>query len=324
MKPMRPGKPGKSSNPNAKRPSRDAKPGFGQSSSPSPSFNPKAKGKGNPKSNPKADFKPRTKPEFHKDEPDEEEDALQLEGRNAVLEALKGEVGIDKILLKKGEIEGTLKVIAAKAKEKGIVVQEVERARLDELSKTGKHQGVLALCPAYPYATVEDMLANAKAKGEDPFIILLDSVTDPHNLGAIIRSAEGCGAHGVVIPKRRGVGLTAVAVRASAGAVAYVPVARVNNIGNVVDMLKHNGLWAAASNMEGQTMTKADLTGPLALVIGGEDTGVGRLIAEKCDFNVTIPMRGRMGSLNASVAAGVLMYEVIRQRSAKAQIKAQG
>lgn len=239
---------------------------------------------------------------------------LQLEGRNPVLEAINHDKSIDKILFKKGEIEGTLKMILAKAKAKGIVTQEVARQKLDEISETGNHQGVIALCPAYEYCEVPDMLAAAKENGATPFLLILDGITDPYNLGAVIRTAEACGVHGIIIPKRRAVGITGVAAKASAGAAEHVRVARVNNLSRVIEDLKKDGFWVACADMDGQTMYKSSLTGPLAIVIGGEGEGVSRLVKEKCDFTVSIPMYGKIGSLNASVAAGVLMYEAVRQR----------
>jgi len=244
---------------------------------------------------------------------DDENKPLQLEGRNAVLEALAGNKTIDRILVKQ-DSEGMVKVIIAKAREKGIVVQEVIRQKLDDMSETGNHQGVIALCPAHEYATVEDMLAAAKAKNEEPLLIILDEISDPHNLGAIIRTADACGAHGVIIPKRRACGMTATVVRASAGAVAHMPVARVTNISNTLEDLKKQGLWTACADMDGQLLYDAPLTGALAIVIGGEGEGVGRLIREKCDFAVKIPMRGAVASLNASVAAAVVMFEIVRRR----------
>jgi 23S rRNA (guanosine2251-2'-O)-methyltransferase len=245
---------------------------------------------------------------------EEPEESLQLEGRNSMLEALKGDKVIDKILIKQGEVTGTLRVIIAKAIEKGIIVQEVSKMRLDEISETGNHQGVIGMCPAQPYFEIEDMLNKAKEKKEEPFLIILDEITDPHNLGAIIRTADACGAHGIIIPKRRAVGLTGVVSKTSSGAIEHVMVARVNNIVNVIESLKKRNIWVACADMKGQMLYKSPLSGPMALVIGSEGMGVGRLIQEKCDFSVKIPMGGKISSLNASVAAGVVMYEVVRQR----------
>ncbi|NLY44324.1 MAG: 23S rRNA (guanosine(2251)-2'-O)-methyltransferase RlmB [Clostridiaceae bacterium] len=239
----------------------------------------------------------------------------RLEGRNPVLEALKAGREIDKILVQKGEREGSILKILAMAKEKKIVVQEVEKAKLDSLSSTRAHQGVIAFVAAHEYVEVEDMLSNAKDRREDPFIIILDEVTDPHNLGSVLRTANAVGVHGVIIPKRRSVGLTAAVAKASAGAVEYVPVARVSNLAQTIDKLKKEGLWIAGADAQGkQAFYEADLKGPVAIVIGSEGEGIGRLVKEKCDFLVNIPMKGQISSLNASVAAAVLMYEVVRQR----------
>lgn len=250
----------------------------------------------------------------YKDEIDEEKAKLQLEGRNSVLEALNSGKTIDKIIVKQGEIEGTLKVIVAKAHEKEIVVSKVDKAKMDEISVTGNNQGVIAFCPAHEYSSVEEILQKAYDKNEDPFIIVLDEITDPHNLGAIIRTADACGAHGVIIPKRRSVSLTAVVAKASAGAIEYVSVARVTNIANTIDMLKKSGVWTAAADMDGEEYFDAPLKGAIAVVIGNEGKGVSRLVKEKCDFSLSIPMLGKISSLNASVAAGLIMYEIVRQR----------
>ncbi len=239
---------------------------------------------------------------------------LNLEGRNAVLEALNHDKTIDKILVRKDGIEGTLKVIAAKAREKGIVVQEVDKNKLDFICQSGNHQGVIAMCPAHEYVEVEDILNKAKEKNEPPFIIILDGITDPHNLGAIIRSADACGVHGVIIPKRRAVGLTGIVSKTSAGAIEHVLISRVSNLTNVIDSLKEKGIWVACAEFEGEYLYKSDLSGAIAIVIGAEGEGVSRLVKEKCDFNVKIPMLGKISSLNASVAAGVLMFEVVRRR----------
>lgn len=245
---------------------------------------------------------------------DEELAGLQLEGRNPVMEALNHDKTIDKIIVKKGEVEGTLKVIVAKAIEKGIIVQEVDRMKMEQMSRSNNCQGVIALCPAHEYCDIYDILDKAKEKGEDPFIIILDEITDPHNLGAIIRTANACGAHGVIIPKRRAVGLTAIVSKTSAGAVEYVPVARVTNIAKAIEDLKKAGVWVTCADMKGTDYFKAELKGPIAVVIGSEGEGVSRLVKEKCDFSVRIPMFGEIASLNASVAAGLVMYEIVRQR----------
>ncbi|MCL2457203.1 MAG: 23S rRNA (guanosine(2251)-2'-O)-methyltransferase RlmB [Defluviitaleaceae bacterium] len=247
----------------------------------------------------------------------EENQNLILEGRKAVLEALNHEKPIDRILLRRdGEkpIEGTLRMIAAKARERRLVVQEVERAKLDALSETGHHQGVIALCPAVPYATVDEILQIARDRGEPPFIVILDGVTDPHNLGAVLRSADAGGVHGVIIPKRRAVGLTGTVAKTSAGALSHVAVARVGNITRTIDELKKHGLWIACATMEGKNFFESDMSGAIAIVLGAEGEGVSRLVYENTDFSVKIPMLGKISSLNVSVAAGVLIYEVVRAR----------
>lgn len=243
-----------------------------------------------------------------------EENAFQLEGRNSVLEAINKNKTIDKIFVKKGEIEGTLKVIIAKALEKGIIVQEIDKLKMEQMKKTNNPQGIIALCPTHEYCEVYDILENAKKKGEEPFIIILDEITDPHNLGAVIRTAEASGAHGVIIPKRRSASLTAIVSKTSAGALEYVPVARVSNITKEIEKLKKAGLWIVCTDMKGTTYYDADLKGPIALVIGNEGEGVSRLVKENCDFSIKIPMLGKIDSLNASVAAGIVMYEVVKQR----------
>ena len=238
----------------------------------------------------------------------------QLEGRNAILEALKSGRDIEKLFVLKGNVEGTIKRIIAQAAQKGIVIQEVSRQKLDELSQTKSHQGVIALASAHNYAEIEDILENARQKGEDPFIILLDGITDPHNLGALIRSAECAGAHGVIIPKRRSVGLNATVGKTSAGAIEYMPVARVTNLVKTMEQLKKQGLWFACADMKGLDYFDTDLKGPLGIIIGSEGDGVSRLVKENCDFTVSVPMYGKIDSLNASVAGALFMYEVVRQR----------
>ena len=238
----------------------------------------------------------------------------QLEGRNAVLEVLRSGRDIEKIMVQKGNVEGTIKRIVAQAAEKGVVIQEVSRQKLDELSQTKNHQGVIAQVAAYEYSTVEDILNKAKEKGEAPFIFLLDDIEDPHNLGAIIRTANLAGAHGVIIPKRRASGLTATVARTSAGALNYTPVAKVTNMAATIEELKKRGMWFVCADMGGEVMYRLNLTGPIGLVIGNEGEGVSRLVKEKCDMTASIPMKGDIDSLNASVAAGVLAYEIVRQR----------
>ena len=237
----------------------------------------------------------------------------RIEGRNPVTEAIKSGREIDKLLV--SAKEGSIKKIVAMAKERGIVVQEVVRTKLDELSETGAHQGVIALVAAHNYATVEDILARAEEKGESPFVILLDEITDPHNLGSILRTANAVGAHGVIIPKRRSVGLSSVVAKTSAGALEYTPVARVTNLAQTIDFLKEKGVWFYATHPDAtQSYTEVDLKGGIGTVIGSEGNGVSRIVAEKCDFLISIPMKGEINSLNASVAAGVVMYEALRQR----------
>lgn len=235
-------------------------------------------------------------------------------GRNPVLEAIKAGRSIDKILIKKGKYEGSIIPVVKKAKEAGIIIQETERSKLDAVAEGGNHQGVIAYVSAYEYVSTEDILNKAREKGEAPFVIICDKITDPHNLGAIIRTANCVGAHGVIIPKRGSAGLNSAAVKTSAGAVEYTGVAKVTNISDTIEKLKKEGLWIAAADMDGQPMYEVDLKGALGIVIGSEGEGISRLVKEKCDFIVSIPMRGEINSLNASVAAGVVMYEALRQR----------
>jgi 23S rRNA (guanosine2251-2'-O)-methyltransferase len=244
---------------------------------------------------------------------------LVLEGRNALMEALKADKPIDKIYIKKGPVEGTITVIVAKAREKGIVISEVAKEKLDYMSRSGNHQGVIAICPAHEYVEVSDILNIAAKKGEDPFIIILDSITDPHNLGAIMRTAECSGAHGIIIPKRRSVTLTGIVSKTSAGAIEYVPVARVTNLNQTIDELKQKGIWICCADTHGRPLFNADLSGPVAIVIGAEGEGISKLISKKSDFAVKVPMYGKISSLNASVAASLVMYEVIRQRNFKGE-----
>lgn len=246
---------------------------------------------------------------------------LTIEGRNAVLEAFRSGKTIDKLYVQKGCQDGPINSILREAKKQDTIVNYVTKERLEQLSETGKHQGVIACAAAYAYAEVEDILKLAEEKGEPPFIFLLDNIEDPHNLGAIIRTANLAGAHGVIIPKRRAVGLTAVVARTSAGALNYTPVAKVTNLGTAIEELKEKGLWFVCADMSGTTMYDLDLKGPIGLVIGSEGEGVSRLVKEKCDFIASIPMKGNIDSLNASVAAGVLAYEIVRQRMCKALSK---
>lgn len=237
-----------------------------------------------------------------------------IEGRNAVTEAFRSGKTIDKLYVLDGCHDGAVNTIKSLARKQDTIVNYVSKERLDQMSETGKHQGVIAQAAAYDYATVDDIFELAAAKGESPFIFLLDEIEDPHNLGAIIRTANLCGAHGVIIPKRRAAGLTATVVKASAGAINYTPVAKVTNIAKTIDELKDKGIWFVCADMDGEVMYRHNLTGPIGLVIGNEGSGVSRLVKEKCDYIASIPMKGDIDSLNASVAAGVLAYEIVRQR----------
>lgn len=237
-----------------------------------------------------------------------------IEGRNAVIEAFRSGRTIDKVYLLDGCQDGPISTIRREAKKQGSLVKFVTKERLNQLSETGKHQGVIAVAAAYEYAEVEDMLKAAEAKDEPPFLILLDNIEDPHNLGAIIRTANLSGAHGVIIPKNRAVGLTAAVARASAGALNYTPVAKVTNLAQTIEELKKRGLWFVCADMGGTVMYDLDLKGSIGLVIGNEGEGVGRLVKEKCDMVAAIPMKGDIDSLNASVAAGVLAFEIVRQK----------
>ena len=237
-----------------------------------------------------------------------------IEGRNAVLEAFRSGKTIDRLFVLDGCQDGPIKSILREAKKTDVIINFVKKERLDQMSETGKHQGVMAYAAAYEYGTVEDMLKAAEEKGEPPFLILLDNIEDPHNLGAIIRTANQAGAHGIIIPKRRAVGLTATVAKASAGAINYTPVAKVTNLATTIEELKEKGLWFVCADLDGQVMYNLDLKGPIGLVIGSEGEGVGRLVKEKCDFVAQIPMKGNIDSLNASVAMGILAYEIVRQR----------
>lgn len=237
-----------------------------------------------------------------------------IEGRNAVIEALRAGKPIDKLYVLDGCQDGPISTIKREAKKTDAIIKYVDKTRLDQLSQTGHHQGVIAQAAAYEYVTVEDILKKAEEKGEEPFLFLLDNIEDPHNLGAIIRTANLAGAHGVIIPKNRAVGLTATVARTSAGALNYTPVAKVTNLSKTIDDLKKKGLWFVCADMEGDVMYRVNLKGPIGLVIGSEGDGVSRLVKEKCDYTAAIPMKGDIDSLNASVAAGVLAYEIVRQR----------
>ncbi|MFV0240019.1 MAG: 23S rRNA (guanosine(2251)-2'-O)-methyltransferase RlmB [Lacrimispora sphenoides] len=237
-----------------------------------------------------------------------------IEGRNAVLEAFRSGKTIDKLYVQKGVQDGPIQSIIREAKNKDTIINFVERERLDQMSEEGHHQGVIAHAAAYEYAEIEDILKAAEEKGEPPFLFLLDGIEDPHNLGAIIRTANLAGAHGVIIPKRRAVGLTATVAKTSAGALNYTPVAKVTNLTATMEELKKKGMWFVCADMDGELMYRLDLKGPIGLVIGSEGSGVGKLVKETCDMVASIPMKGDIDSLNASVAAGVLAYEIVRQR----------
>ena len=243
-----------------------------------------------------------------------EEQSLTIEGRNSVLEAFRSGKTIDKLFVLDGCMDGPVKTILREAKKRDVIIHYVSKERLDQISDTGKHQGVIAYGAAYAYATVEDILELAEKKGEDPFIIFLDGVEDPHNLGAIIRTANLAGAHGVVIPKHRAVGLTATVAKTSAGALNYTPVAKVTNLSKTIEMLKEKGMWFVCADMDGESMYDLNLTGPIGVVMGNEGSGVRELVKKHCDFVAAIPMKGDIDSLNVSVATGVLTYEIVRQR----------
>ncbi len=239
-----------------------------------------------------------------------------IEGRNPIIEALKNNRPIEKIMVNKASKEGSIKKILAMAKENKVIIQEVDRHKLDEMSESHAHQGVIAITSDYRYYDLDEILEIPRQKGEDPFFIILDGITDPHNLGSIIRTADAVGAHAVIIPKRRSVQITPIVAKASAGAVEYLPVCKVTNIVNTINTLKENGLWIAAVDMDGQTFYQQNLGGPLGLVVGSEGEGISRLVKQNCDFTVSMPMSGNVTSLNASVAGGILLYEVYRQRNA--------
>ncbi len=255
------------------------------------------------------------RPPLRRSAPVEQENDGVIEGRNAVIEALRAGVAIDKIFIARGETDSALGHIASTAREKGVVVVDADRRKLDGMSRTHSHQGVIALAAVREYASVDDILSAARDRGEPPLILVCDELSDPHNLGAVIRTADAAGAHGVIIPKRRSAGLTAVVGKTSAGAVAHVPVARVPNLPSLLRELKDAGVWVFGAAMTGSTpLYQADLKGPAAIVIGSEGAGLGRLVEETCDFTVSIPMFGKINSLNASAAAAVLLYEAVRQR----------
>ena len=243
------------------------------------------------------------------------ENETRIEGRNAVIEAFRSGRTVDRLYMLDGSQEGAMMTIRREAKKHGTAVKYVTRQRLDQISETGAHQGVIAMLAAYHYGEIDDLFDRAREKDEDPFFIILDNIEDPHNLGAIIRTANVCGAHGVIIPKDRAVGLTATVAKASAGALNFTPVVKVTNIGRTIDELKERGMWFVCADMDGTPMTSLNMTGSLGLVIGAEGSGVSRLVREKCDMIASIPQKGEINSLNASVAAGVLCYEIFRQRN---------
>ncbi len=239
---------------------------------------------------------------------------VKIEGRNPVIEALKGDRNIEKIMVAAGAKEGSIKKIIAMAKEKDIIVQTVDRKKLDEISESHSHQGVIAMGSDYKYYELDEILAIPKEKGEDPFFILLDEITDPHNLGSIMRTADAVGAHGIIVPKRRSASITPVVAKASAGAVEYIPICKVTNMVNTIKKLKEEGIWIAAADMEGEIYYKKNLRGAIGVVVGSEGFGISRLVKENCDFTVKIPMIGKVTSLNASVASSILLYEIFKQR----------
>ena len=246
-----------------------------------------------------------------------ENSELIIEGRNAIIEAFRAGRSVDKLFIQEHTKEGSMNTLLREAKKTNTLIKYVPKERLDQISETGHHQGAVAFVAAYNYAEIDDMFALAEEKGESPFIIILDEIEDPHNLGAIIRTANLAGAHGVIVPKNRACGLTATVVKASAGAINYTPIAKVTNISQTIESLKERGMWFVCADMDGETMYDIDLTGSIGLVIGNEGKGVSRLVKEKCDFIASIPMKGDIDSLNASVATGVLAYEIVRQRIKK-------
>ena len=246
-----------------------------------------------------------------------ENSELIIEGRNAIIEAFRAGRSVDKLFIQEHTKEGSMNTLLREAKKTNTLIKYVPKERLDQISETGHHQGAVAFVAAYNYAEIDDMFALAEEKGESPFIIILDEIEDPHNLGAILRTANLAGAHGVIVPKNRACGLTATVVKASAGAINYTPIAKVTNISQTIESLKEKGMWFICADMDGETMYDIDLTGSIGLVIGNEGKGVSRLVKEKCDFVASIPMSGDIDSLNASVATGVLAYEIVRQRIKK-------
>lgn len=256
----------------------------------------------------------KTRPRYEEAEERDDYYVNLIEGRNPVLEALKSGREIDKLFIQSGQLEGSIRQIIALAREKNILIKEVDKAKLDKMSQTKSHQGVIASAALYKYYEVDDILEIAKQKEEDPFIVILDEITDPQNLGSILRSCDAAGVHGVIIPKRRAASLTPIIGKISAGAVEYVPVAKVTNINQTINYLKEKGIWVAGADADGETYYEKDLTGPIALVVGSEGKGLGRLVKENCDFIVGIPMSGKISSLNAAVSCAVIAFEIKKQR----------
>ncbi len=315
-KPSRPGKPGKP----GKFEKRD---GAGYGKEEGKYSKGSGKGRGGEKSFDKGKPYDKAKPAgkgrpFEKDALYEDDDNINLiEGRNPVLEALKSGREIDKIFVQKDAGEGSIRQIIAIAREKKLLIKEVDKAKLDGLSKTRNHQGVIASAALYKYYEVDEILQSAREKGEDPFIVILDEITDNNNLGSVLRTADAAGVHGIIIPKRRAVGLTPAVAKISSGAIEYVPVAKVTNLSHTIEYLKKEGLWIIGAEMGGETYYDKDMTGPIALVIGSEGEGLGRLIKENCDYLVSIPMKGKISSLNAAVSAAIILFEIQKQRTAK-------
>lgn len=312
-KPARPGKPGRPDRPG--RPGKFEKKDSGFAKDERKSEKPFGKRRPFEKAAPYETGKPKDKYKADiRQEEDDDDNINLIEGRNSVLEALKSNREIDKIFVQKGVGEGSIRQIIAIAREKNILIKEVDKAKLDGLSRTRNHQGVIASAALYKYYEVDDILQSAREKGEAPFIVILDEITDNNNLGSVLRSADAAGVHGIIIPKRRAVGLTPAVAKISAGAIEYVPVAKVTNLNHTIEYLKKEGLWIAGASMEGEVYYGKDMTGPIALVIGSEGEGLGRLIKGNCDFLVSVPMKGKIASLNAAVSAAIIMFEIQKQR----------
>lgn len=276
-----------------------------------------AGGKAAPKGRPDAGFRKPRAFEVQAEEPDFDESINLIEGRNPVLEALKSGREIDKLFIQKGAEVGSIRQIISMARDKNILIKEVDKAKLDSLSQTKSHQGVIASAALYKYYEVDEILQIAADKGEDPFLLILDEITDNNNLGSVLRTADAAGVHGIIIPKRRSVSLTPAAAKASAGAIEYVPVSKVTNLNQTIEYLKKKGLWIVGADMQGDTYYEKDMTGPVAVVIGSEGEGIARLVKENCDYLVSIPMKGKISSLNAAVSAAIIVYEINKQRGGK-------